>query len=275
MNKVYTIIESGRAAPFSWKELWRFRELFWMLAWRNIIVRYKQTALGIIWALGRPLAALAAFSVIFHRIAKLPGVPGVPYPMLVFSGVLIWQCFSGMVSSGCEALVANRGLVTKVYFPRVIIPVSGVIVCLVDFLLTLAVFAAAYCFLCRGVFSWRVALFPLTLLPMVLCALGLVFLFSSVNVRYRDFRHVVPFLLQLGLFVSPVGYAGSAIPAGSWRTVAVLNPLYGVIGMARWSLFGVPVEPRAVLIAVIGSLLIFAIGFVVFRKQEKSFSDYI
>ena len=275
MNKVYTIIESGRTAAFSWKELWRYRELFWMLAWRNIIVRYKQTALGIIWALGRPLAAMAAFSVLFHRIAGLRSVAGVPYPMLVFSGVLIWQCFSGMVSSGCEALVANRGLVTKVYFPRVIIPVSGVIVCLVDFLLTFVVFAAAYCFWCRGVFSWRIWLFPLTLLPMVLCALGLVFFFSAVNVRYRDFRHVVPFLLQLGLFVSPVGYAGAAIPAGAWRIAAAVNPLYGAIGMARWSLFRVPVEPWAALTAVIESLLIFAIGFAVFRQQEKSFSDYI
>ena len=275
MNKVYTTIESGHAAPFSWLELWRFRELFWMLAWRNIIVRYKQTVLGIIWALGRPLAAMAAFSVLFHRIAGLRSVEGVPYPMLVFSGVLIWQCFSGMVSSGCEALVANRGLVTKVYFPRVIIPVSGVIVCLVDFLLTFVVFAAAYCFWCRGVFSWRILLFLFTLMPMVLCALGLVFFFSAVNVRYRDFRHVVPFLLQLGLFVSPVGYAGAAIPAGSWRIVAALNPLYGTIGMVRWSLFRVPVEPWAALAAVIESLLIFGIGLAVFRQQEKNFSDYI
>lgn len=272
MNKVYTLIESGRSVPFSWRELWRFRELFWMLAWRNIIVRYKQTALGVLWALGRPLAVLAAFSVLFHRIAKLPGVPGVPYPMLVFSGVLIWQCFSGMVSAGCESLVANRGLVTKVYFPRVIIPVSGVIVCLVDFLLTFTVFVVGYCIWCRGVFSWRAALFPLTLLPMVICALGLVFFFSAVNVRYRDFRHVVPFLLQLGLFVSPVGFV---IPEGTWRSVAAVNPLYGVIGMARWSLFGIAVEPWAALVAVLGSLLVFVIGFAVFRQQEKGFSDYI
>jgi len=275
MNKVYTIIESGRTAPFSLREIWRYRELFWMLAWRNIIVRYKQTTLGILWALGRPLAAMVAFSVLFHRIAKLPGVTGVPYPMLVFSGVLIWQCFSGMVSSGCESLVANRGLVTKVYFPRVIIPVSGVIVCLVDFLLTLAVFAAGYGIWCRGVLSWKVLLFPFTLLPMVLCALGLVFFFSAVNVRYRDFRHVVPFLLQLGLFVSPVGFAGAAIPAGMWRIVAAVNPLYGVIGMARWTLFGIAVEPWAALAAAVESLVIFGIGFAVFRQQEKGFSDYI
>ena len=275
MSKVYTIIESGRTVPFSLRELWRYRELFWMLAWRNIVVRYKQTVLGVIWALGRPLAAMAAFSVLFHRIAGLRSVQGVPYPMLVFSGVLIWQCFSGMVSSGGEALIANRGLVTKVYFPRVIIPVSGVIVCLVDFVMTLTVFAAGYCIWCGSVFSWRVALFPLTLLPMVLCALGLVFFFSSVNVRYRDFRHVVPFLLQLGLFISPVGFSGAAIPEGAWRIAAAVNPLYGVIGMVRWSLFGIAVEPWAAAAAALGSLLVFVIGFAVFRQQEKGFSDYI
>ena len=275
MSKIYTIIESGSIGTLSWREIWRYRELFWMLAWRNIVVRYKQTVFGLLWALGRPLATMAAFSVIFHRIAGLRGVSDVPYPMLVFSGVLIWQCFSGMVSAGGEALVANRGLVTKVYFPRVIIPVSGVIVCLVDFLLTLIVFAAAYCVWCRGVFSLRTALFPLTLLPMVLCALGLIFFFSALNVRYRDFCHVVPFLLQLGLFVSPVGYASAAIPVGAWRIAAALNPLYGVIGMARWSLFGIAIEPWAALTACVESLLVFFIGFVVFRKQEKGFSDYI
>ena len=126
-----------------------------------------------------------------------------------------------------------------------------------------------------GVVSWKTALFPLTLLPMVLCALGLVFFFSAVNVRYRDFRHVVPFLLQLGLFVSPVGFVGKAIPEGACRIVAAINPLYGVIGMARWTLFGIPVEPWAALVAVIGSLLVFGIGFAVFRNQEKGFSDYI
>ena len=275
MSKVYTIIESGRIAPFSLRELWRFRELFWMLAWRNIIVRYKQTALGLFWTLSRPLATVAAFYVLFHRIAKLPDVRQVPYPMLVFSGVMLWQLFAGMVSGGCETLVANRGLVTKVYFPRIIIPISGLIVCLVDFLLTLAVFAGAYAIWCRETFSWRVFLFPLALLPLLLCALGLVLFFAAANVRYRDFRHIVPFLLQLGLFVSPVGYSGTAIHSAFWRIIAGLNPIFGVIGTARWALFGIPIETVSVVSSVLVSLLVFVIGFAVFRQQEKGFSDYI
>ena len=275
MSKVYTIIESGESAPFSWSELWRFRELFWMLAWRNIIVRYKQTALGLLWTLGRPLATVAAFYVLFHRIAKLPDVGRVPYPMLVFSGVMLWQLFAGMVSGGCETLVANRGLVTKVYFPRIIIPVSGVIVCMVDFLLTLLVFIGAYAIWCRDAFSWRVILFPLALLPLLLCALGLVLFFAAANVRYRDFRHIVPFLLQLGLFVSPVGYSGTAIHSAFWRIAAGLNPMYGVIGMARWALFGIPREAVSAASSLLVSLLVFVIGFAVFRQQEKGFSDYI
>ena len=274
MGKVYIIIEAGKVAPLTARELWRYRELFMMLAWRNIIVRYKQTVLGVIWALARPLATMAAFSVIFHRVAKLGGVSGVPYPMLVFSGVLLWQFFAGMVSTGCDALVGNRGLVTKVYFPRVIIPVSGVIVCVVDFLLALIVFVGAYAIWCRGVLSWRAALFPLVLLPLVMCALGVVLGLSALNVHYRDFRHVVPFLLQLGLFVSPIGFVGTAIP-GTWRVLAQLNPLYGIIGMARWSLFGAAVEPVAAAVAVVESLLCLTLGFLIFRSQEKGFSDYI
>ena len=274
MSKVYTIIDAGKIAPLSVGELWRYRELFLMLAWRNIIVRYKQTVFGVVWALARPLTTMAAFSVIFHRVARLDGVSGIPYPMVVFSGVLLWQFFAGMVSSGCDALVGNRGLVTKVYFPRVIIPVSGVMVCVVDFLLALTVFIGAYAIWCQGVLSWRAALFPLILLPLVMCALGIVLGLSALNVHYRDFRHVVPFLLQLGLFVSPVGFVGTAIP-GTWRALAQFNPMYGIIGMARWSLFGAAVEPTAVLICAAESLLCLTLGFLIFRSQEKGFSDYI
>jgi len=274
MNKMRTIIEAGRVSPLTIRELWCYRELFWMLAWRNIIARYKQTFVGVAWALARPLTTMLAFSVIFGRVAKLSGLPGVPYPLLVFSGVLIWQFFAGMISGGCDALVGNRGLVVKVYFPRVIIPVSGVVVCMVDFLLASAVFLGLYLWFCRAVLSWRMLLAPLALVPLLTCALGIIFLLSALNVRYRDFRHIVPFLLQLGLFVSPVGYTGAAIP-GNWRTAAWINPVYGVIGWVRWALFGAPLEYRAVIISLVEAVVFFCIGFAVFRHQEKDFSDFI
>ena len=274
MNKERTIIEAGRLAPLKISELWRYRELFLMLAWRGIAVRYKQTFFGVLWALVRPLSTMLVFSVIFGKVARLSGIPGIPYPVLVFSGVLVWQFFSGVVSSGCNTLVGNRGLITKVYFPRIIVPVAGVMVCAVDFLLASAVFSVMYCWLCRSAASWRLALLPAGLLMLLLCALGLVLFLSALNVRYRDFHHVVPFLLQLGLFVSPVGFSGDVIPQ-TWRLAAWLNPLYGVIGMIRWSLFGVPVEFGALLAAVLETLVLLVVGFAVFRQQEKSFSDYI
>ena len=245
-----------------------------MLAWRNIAARYRQTFFGVLWALARPLATMLAFSVIFGRIAGLSGISGVPYPMLVFSGVVIWQFFSGMVSSGCGGLVGNRGLVTKVYFPRIIIPVSGIVVCAVDFLLALAVFFVMYGVSCRGVLSWRLALLPLTLGLLLPFALGLVLMLSALNVRYRDFHHVVPFLLQLGLFVSPVGFSGAVIPK-AWRIASWFNPIYGTIGFARWSLFGSPLERWSLVTAAAIAWAVLALGFVVFRRQEKSFSDYI
>jgi len=274
MNKERISIRAGHLPALTFRELWRYRELFWMLAWRNIAVRYRQTFFGVIWALVRPLSTMLAFSFIFGRMAKLSGISGVPYWMLVFSGVVVWQFFSGMVSGGCGGLVGNRGLVTKVYFPRIIIPVSGIMVCVVDLLLALAVFFAMYAFSCRAVVSWRIALLPLTLALLVPYALGLVLMLSALNVRYRDFHHVVPFLLQLGLFVSPVGFSGAVVP-GVWRIVCYFNPIYGTIGFARWSLFGAPVESGALISASAISWTVLAIGFAVFRRQEKSFQDYI
>ncbi len=274
MNDHRTIIEADRLTPLTLSELWRYRELFLILAWRTIIVRYKQTFFGVVWALIRPVATMVIFSVLFGRIAGLPGLPGVPYPILVFSGVLVWQFFAGMISAGGDALVGNRGLVTKVYFPRVVIPVSALVVCMIDFLLAAAVFFVLYAVFCPGAFSWRLLWLPPALLPLILTALGIVLFFSAMNVRYRDFRHIIPFLLQLGLFITPVGFSGAVIPE-RWQVVARLNPVYGVVGMVRWSLFGAELDPAAAGISLFWALLLPVIGIRVFRWQEKSFSDYI
>ena len=274
MDNRTTIIEAEKLPPLSPRELWRYRSLFFMLAWRNIVVRYKQTFLGVVWALAQPLATMIAFSFVFGRIARLGGVAGVPYPLVVFSGVLAWQYFSAIVSGGGDSLLANRRFLTKIYFPRAILPLFGILVKSVDLLLGAAVFFILYFLKCPQCASWRLVLLPLAYIPLVLCAAGLGMGISSLSVRYRDLLNAVPFLLRIGLFVSPVGFAASAIPA-SWRTAAMFNPVYGVIGAIRWMCFGAPVEPAALVISVCESLAVFFIGAAVFRSQEKDFADYI
>ena len=274
MNSRTTIIEAGKLPPLSLRELWRYRGLFLMLAWRNIAVRYKQTFLGVLWALAQPLATMIAFSVIFGRIAKLGGVKGVPYPLVVFSGVLVWQYFASIVTGGGESLLANRRFLTKIYFPRVILPLFGILVNTVDMLLGAAVFFILYFVKCPEFASWRLALLPCAFVPLILCAAGVGLGISALSVRWRDLRNAVPFLLRIGLFVSPVGFAASAIPA-SWHTVAMLNPVYGAIGAIRWMCFKAPVEPPALAISFAESLAVFLIGLALFRSQEKDFADYI
>ena len=274
MDSRTTIIEAGKLPPLSLREFWRYRSLFLMLTWRNIVVRYKQTFLGVAWALAQPLATMIAFSVIFGRIAGLGSAGGVPYPLLVFSGVIAWQFFASIVTGGGESLLANRRFLTKIYFPRVILPLFGILVNTVDLLLAAAVFFILYFFKCPQFASWRLLLLPLAFVPLVLCAAGLGLGVAALNVRYRDFRNAVPFLLRIGLFVSPVGFAASAIPE-SWRTAAMFNPVYGIIGAIRWMCFQVPTEPVAFAVSVLESLAVFIIGLAIFRAQEKDFADYI
>ena len=269
-----TIIEAGKLPPLSLGELWRYRSLFLMLAWRNIAVRYKQTLLGVAWVLAQPLATMIAFSVVFGRIARLTSFAGVPYPLMVFSGVLAWQFFSSVVAGGAESLLANRRFLTKIYFPRVILPLFGILVNAVDLLLGALVFFILYFVKCPQFASWRLVLLPLAFVPLILCGAGVGLGISALSVRWRDLRNAVPFLLRIGLFVSPVGFAASAIPA-SWRTVAMLNPVYGAIGAIRWMCFGAPVEPLALAVSLAESLAVFLIGFALFRANEKDFADYI
>lgn len=274
MDSRITIIEAGKLPPLSFGELWRYRSLLLMLAWRNIAVRYKQTLLGAAWVLAQPLATMIAFSVVFGRIAKLGGIAGVPYPLMVFSGVLAWQYFSAIVTGARDSLLANRRFLTKIYFPRVILPLFGILVRTVDLLLGAAVFFILYAVKCPQFASWRLAMLPLAFVPLVLCAAGLGMGIAALSVRYRDLLNAVPFLLRIGLFVSPVGFAASAIP-GAWRQLAMFNPVYGVIGAIRWMCFGVPVEPTALAISGVESLAVFLIGLALFRSQEKDFADYI
>ena len=266
------ILEPGRVDRNYWLDLWRYRELFQVLAWRDVAIRYKQTAIGVAWAVIRPVLTVAIFTVVFGRIARLPS-QGIPYPLLVFAGLLPWTFFSTALSDASNALVSNANLISKVYFPRLIVPVATVVAASVDFLISLAVMAAVMAWY-RFAPDWRIGFLPRFALLGVLASLGTGLWITAMNVRYRDFRYVIPFLVQFGLYVSPVGFSSSVIPE-QWRLVYALNPMVGVIDGFRWCLLGAAIDWRevAVSLAVVAASL--WIGVSQFRRFEKTFADVL
>ncbi len=268
------VIEPGRIEKQYWRDIWNYRELFYFLAWRDILVRYKQTAIGIAWAIIRPFLTMVIFSIIFGKLAKMPS-EGVPYPILVFSGLLPWQFFASAFSECSNSLILNTNLLTKVYFPRVIIPASAVIVSFVDFLIS--------CTILFGLMAWydfwptaRILVLPGLILVVFATAMGAGLWVAAMNVKYRDFRYVVPFIVQLGLYISPVGFSASVVPA-KFRFLYSLNPMVGVIDGFRWAIVGRTTNfylPGFLLsLGLVIVLLIF--GFWFFRKMEKTFADII
>ena len=215
------LIEPGRTEKNYWGDLWRYRELFYILAWRDISVRYKQTAIGVIWAILRPFLAMVIFTVVFGRIAKMPS-HGIPYPILVFAAMLPWQFFSNSLSEASQSLVVNTNLISKVYFPRLIIPAGAVITSLVDLLIS-AVLLGVLMIWFRFMPDWRLLTLPLFTLLAFLAALGPGLYLTALNVKYRDFRYVIPFITQFGLYLSPVGFSSSVVPE-EWRLLYSLNP---------------------------------------------------
>ena len=268
------IIEPNRTTGAFFRELLRYRELFYFLAWRDILVRYKQTVIGIAWSVIRPLLTMLVFTVVFGRLAKLPN-EGVPYPILVFSAMLPWQYFANAMQESSNSLIAESRLISKVYFPRLIVPASSVIVSAVDFLISLALLGLlmlGYSF----VPSWTFLFMPFFFLLATLAALGAGFWLSALNVKYRDFRYIVPFLVQFGLYVSPVGFSSSVVPE-RWRLLYSLNPMVGVIDGFRWCVQGTASSiylPGFLLSAVI-SVLAFFSGVWFFRRTERFFADFI
>jgi lipopolysaccharide transport system permease protein len=268
------IIEAGRSERQYWADLWRFRELLFFLAWRDVAVRYKQTAIGVAWALLRPLATMAVLVVVFGTVARLPS-GGAPYPLLVLSGMLAWQLFSTGFSAASDSLVSNANLISKVYFPRLLVPLSSVAVSLIDFLITLPVF-----FLLTAWYgyapTWRLALFPVFVVLTVLAALSVGVWLAALNVKYRDVRYVIPFALQFGLYISPVGFSLAAVPE-PYRVWFALNPVVGLIEGFRWTLLGQADEqlPFAVGVtaAAVGVALLGGVRY--FRKTERTFADVI
>jgi lipopolysaccharide transport system permease protein len=268
------IIRAGESERRYWQDLWRYRELFYFLAWRDILVRYKQTAIGIAWALLRPLLTMIVFTVVFGAIAKLPS-NGVPYPILVFAGLLPWQFFSNALSECSNSLIGNSNLLSKVYFPRLIIPTSSVIVSFVDFLISgmiLLGLMAWYNF----VPSWRIVALPVFTLMAFLASMGAGLWLAALNVQYRDFRFVVPFLIQFGLYLSPVGFSSSVIPE-QWRLLYSLNPMVGVIDGFRWAITGQSsvLSGWTTVLSIAVVLALFGSGIWYFRKMERTFADVI
>src|SRR5206468_3926410 len=230
------VIEPGRTERNYWADLWRFRELLLILAWRDISVRYKQTVIGVAWAIVRPFLTMLVFTIIFGRVAGLPSDAGTPYALMVFAGMLPWSLFSNALGEASNSLIGNERLISKVYFPRLIIPVATVVTAFVDFLISFALLLALMVYY-RFVPGWHILLLPLFILMALLASLGPGLWVTALNVKYRDFRYVIPFLVQFGLYVSPVGFSSTVVPE-KWRLLYSLNPLVGVIDGFRWSILG-------------------------------------
>ena len=268
------VIEPGRRLERYWRDLWEYRELFAFLAWRDLLVRYKQTVFGVSWSVLRPLLTMIVFTLIFGKLAKLPS-EGVPYPILVFAAMLPWQFFANSVGDSSNSIVGNAPMISKIYFPRLLVLAGSMTASLVDFLISFAILAllmAWYRFLPGA----GIVALPVFLSLIVLFSLGCSMWFAALNVKYRDFRYVVPFILQAGLYISPVGFSSSIVPP-EWRMVYSLNPMVGAIEGFRWALLAgdAPFPWQAVVASVVLSLLIFVSGFRYFRNTERTFADII
>lgn len=269
-----TVIEAGKFEKTYWQDLLKYRELFFFLAWRDILVRYKQTAIGIIWCVIRPVLTMVVFTLIFGKLAKLPS-GDIPYPIMVFAAMLPWQFFSMSLTDSSNSLVANANMISKVYFPRVIMPASTVIVNLFDFAISFSILVIMM-FIYQIVPTWKLLALPFFILLAIIAALGLGVWFTALNVKYRDFRFIVPFIVQLGLYISPVGFNSVIIPE-QYRLIYSLNPMVGVIDGFRWALLSD--SASLYLPGYIASTLLVIIflwsGLRYFRKTEKTFADVI
>ena len=269
-----TIIEPGRTETNYWRDLWRYRELFFFLAWRDILVRYKQTAIGIAWALLRPFLTMVVLTVVFGKIAALPS-NGIPYPILVVAATLPWQFFSNSLAEASNSLAGNAHVISKIYFPRLILPAGAMITSLVDFFISLGLLAVLMAFF-GFIPDWRLVALTFFTVLAFLAALGPGLFLTALNAKFRDVRYVIPFIVQFGLFISPVGFSSEVIPE-KWRLLYSLNPMVGVIDGFRWAICrgtsGLYVPGFILSLAVV--VLFLWLGLWYFRKTEKSFADII
>ena len=269
------VLEAGRAERNYWRDLWRYRELFQVLAGRDVAVRYKQTVIGIVWAVMRPFLTMLIFTIIFSRIAKLPSDGDAPYALMVLAGLLPWTFFSTALGDASLSLVTNSNLISKVYFPRLIIPTATIVVSFVDLLISFVILVAMMVWY-RFAPTVNILALPLFVILAFLTSLGPGLWITALNVKYRDFRYIIPFMLQFGLYVSPVGFSSTAVPE-QWRLLYSLNPMVGVIDGFRWCILGGNSQiywPSLVSTAVITVFFLW-LGIRQFRKMEKTFADLI
>ncbi len=269
------IIEAGKTERNYWQNLGRYQDLFYVLAFRDIAVRYKQTVMGVAWALIQPFMTMVVFTVIFGHLAKMPSEGDAPYALMVFAGLLPWQFFSSSLSTAAQSIVSNTNLISKVYFPRLIIPIAAIIVTFVDLLIS---FGILVCMMFWFQFqpSWSILLLPFFIIMAFFASLGPGLWIASLNVKYRDFRYVVPFIISLGLYASPVGFSSSVIPE-KWRLLYSINPMVGVIDGFRWSILGGDVNIYWPGFALSWAVILLFMWFGVrqFRRMEKTFADII
>lgn len=269
------IIEPGRAEKNYYGDLWRFRELFYILSWRDIKVRYKQTVLGIAWSIIRPLLTMIVFTVVFGKIANLPSEGAAPYAIMVYAAMLPWQFFSNALSESSGSLIGNANLISKVYFPRMIIPTAAVITSFIDFLISFVILVALMIYY-QFAPSWNLLLLPVFLVVAFLASIGPGLWLTALNVKYRDFRYIVPFIVQFGMYISPVGFSSSVVPE-NWRFIYALNPMVGVIDGFRWCILGGNnnINWNGFILSM-GIVVFFLwLGVYQFRKMEKTFADLI
>jgi lipopolysaccharide transport system permease protein len=268
-------IEPGHTQRHFWSKAWRFRELFFILAWRDLTVRYKQTVLGLGWAVLKPLLTVAVLTIVFGQLARLPTLGRTPYTILVFSGLLAWNLVAYLVSEVGSSLVVNADLIGKVYFPRILIPASTVLVALVDLSLNFVILLCLMIYF-RDLPDWRVVFLPAFAALAILCGCGPGLWFAALNVKYRDLRNIMPLALQLGLYVSPVGFSSAIVPE-RWHFLYSLNPVVGIVDGFRWCLLrgegNLDFTGLALSVAISG--LVFWSGLRRFRTTERTFADLI
>ena len=273
-NQSVLEIEAGKTERHYWIDLWRYRHLFYFLAWRDILVRYKQTVIGLAWALIRPILTMIVFVIVFGKLAKLPS-DGVPYPILVFAALLPWQFFSNAFTEAANSLISNSNLISKIYFPRLVVPTSAVIVSFVDFLISGIILIGLMLWYGFAP-DWRIIILPLFTVIAFAAAMGAGLWTAALNVKYRDFRYIIPFVVQIGLYVSPVGFSSSIVPE-HWRLLYSLNPMVAVIDGFRWAILrgNIQLYWPGFLVSLTLVLVILVTGIMYFRKMEKTFADVI